>query len=455
MPEVTKRVFTRILTEPAEKAGEIQPGFAAPPPPSGEGPQKRSYRSWAVVAGVAVLSIVAWTVISRRTRRATTEALPTESSPTVIVERRDFVRPLRLSGTVQAVHSRAIIAPAIAGQTSGELVITKLVPAGTRVRQGDLLAEFDRQNEIKNYLDNRAKYMDLLNQIAKQQATESAARARDETAIQTASDDMKRAQLDMQKLELLSAIDQEKTRQQLQQAQAASKELRETFKLRRQAAAADLRSLEIQRDQARDDMLRSQHNEERMAIHSPIDGIAVIHSMWKGGRVAQAEEGDQVRAGFGFMDVIDQSAMQVLAKADQTDLLRLHEGQPAQVRLDAYPESVFSATLEGLNPVGTPGQFSQTVRTFAAAFSVKGSDARLMPDLSAAVDVQVERLSNVVVVPKNCVFEDGSGAYVRVKRAMNFERQPVKLGPANDLEVVVESGLAPGEIVLRASRSAV
>ncbi len=451
MSDVTRRVFTQIVTEAPVKTGEDRPGLPAPPPPSDEGPRKRSYVIWIGVGALALLSVVAWAVLSRRNHSATTEAPPEGTFATALAERRDFVHTLRLSGAVQAVHSRAIVAPSIAGQSSGVLVITKLVPAGTRVRKGDLLTEFDRQNEIKNYLDNRAKYLGLLNQIAKQQATEASARARDETAIQTATDDQKRAQLDMQKLELMSAIDQEKTRQQLEQAQAALKELQETFKLRRQVAAANLRSLEIQRDQAQADMLRAQQNEEQMTIHSPMDGIVVMHSMWKSGRFALVEEGDQVRAGFGFMDVIDQSAMQVQVKVDQSDLLRLREGQPAQVRLDAYPGLTFPASLESLNPVGTPGQFSQTVRTFAATFSVKGTAPQLMPDLSAAVDVQLERLSNVLVVPKSYVFEEGGGAYVRVKRGTSIERRPVKLGPTNDLEVVVESGLSPGDRVLRAS----
>jgi len=38
-------------------------------------------------------------------------------------------------------------------------------------------------------------------------------------------------------------------------------------------------------------------------------------------------------------------------------------------------------------PIATPGTFSSKLRTFAAIFSVAGSDPRLMPDLSAAIDV--------------------------------------------------------------------
>jgi hypothetical protein len=38
--------------------------------------------------------------------------------------------------------------------------------------------------------------------------------------------------------------------------------------------------------------------------------------------------------------------------------------------------------------MGKRGDFSSKLRTFSAIFSVQGSDNRLMPDLSAAVDVE-------------------------------------------------------------------
>jgi hypothetical protein len=38
-------------------------------------------------------------------------------------------------------------------------------------------------------------------------------------------------------------------------------------------------------------------------------------------------------------------------------------------------------------PIARSGDFSAKLRTFAVVFSIQGNDARLMPDLSAAVDV--------------------------------------------------------------------
>jgi hypothetical protein len=89
------------------------------------------------------------------------------------------------------------------------------------------------------------------------------------------------------------------------------------------------------------------------------------------------------------MQVVDPSVMQVRVLANQQDFLGLHIGQPARVHLDAYPELVFSGKVEEMAPIGRSGDFSSTLRTFTVIFSLAGNDAKLMPDLSAAVDVDL------------------------------------------------------------------
>ena len=146
---------------------------------------------------------------------------------------------------------------------------------------------------------------------------------------------------------------------------------------------------EIQRDRTRETMQHAQANSELMQIHSPIDGIVVLNTIWKQGKMGEVQEGDQVRPGVTFMQVVDPSRMQVRALVNQEDFLSLQVGQTAKVRLDAYPQLVFPGKLEEMAPMGRNGDFSSKLRTFTVVFSISGSDAKLMPDLSAAVDVDL------------------------------------------------------------------
>jgi len=87
------------------------------------------------------------------------------------------------------------------------------------------------------------------------------------------------------------------------------------------------------------------------------------------------------------MQVVDPAAMEVQAKVNQEDLLALSVGQPARVHLDAYPDMVLPGRLESIDPMGQPGDFSSKLRSFTATFSIQGTDPKLMPDLSAAVEI--------------------------------------------------------------------
>jgi hypothetical protein len=83
--------------------------------------------------------------------------------------------------------------------------------------------------------------------------------------------------------------------------------------------------------------------------------------------------------------------MQVRVLANQQDFPSLQVGQTAKVRLDAYPDLVFPAKLDQLAPIGEGGDFSSKLRSFVVIVSISGNDPKLMPDLSAAVDVDITK----------------------------------------------------------------
>jgi HlyD family secretion protein len=303
-------------------------------------------------------------------------------------------RALRLKGTTEAVQSRAILAPLLAGQQVSTLTITKLTLGGSRVKHGDLLVEFDRQAQLRDYIDKQADYSKLVDQVLEEQAKENAARAKDETEIKQAEDNLSKTRLEMQKVEILSRIDAEKAQEDLDQATATLKQLRETFDLKRKAAQAAIRILEIQRDRTLETMEHARANSDLMQIHSPIDGVVVLNTIWKQGKMGEVQEGDQIRPGVPFMQVVDPSKMEVRAPVNQQDFLSLQVGQAAGVHLDAYPQLMFTGKLEEMAPIGRDGDFSSKLRTFAVVFSISGSDPKLMPDLSAAVDVDLAAQSS-------------------------------------------------------------
>lgn len=432
---------------------EVPSGPGPTPLPSPERPRSPKRGRW-ILPLLIILALLSLSVVLLRWlssgEKSTADA---QAARTAVVEQKDFVRTLRVHGIVEAVESHMIAAPRISGQGLGTLIITKLPVSGSSVHRGEVLVEFDRQAQLRNVIDKQAEYRDLVEQIRKMQADQAATRAADETELKQAEDAGKTAELEVRKNEIVSRIDAEKNQENLEQAKATLEQLRQTFTLKRQAAQADLRVLEIQRDRALDAMKWAQGNTEKMVIHSPVDGVAVINSMWKGGSLSDVQEGDEVRPGFGFMQVVNPGQMQVRAKINQADIDDVREGQNVVIHLDAYPDLTFSGNVVRIAGVAQTSAFNGKVRVFTTVFSIKGSDPKLLPDLSAAVDIEIERQPNALVVPRDAVFSENGHNYVQLKNGSGYDKQEVKTGAVSDLEEVILSGVQKGAVVLRNAAS--
>lgn len=362
--------------------GEEKPACAESVEGSGLGWRRR--RPIVLLAVVLLVGVVAAVLFLAMKAKAPSHGASSQSAAPYT----GTPQTLRLRGMTEAIRARAIQAPLLAGQAVGTLTITKIVASGTRVKKGDLLAEFDSQAQLRDFIDKQAQSDDENEKVIEEQAKEAAARAKDETEMTQAENSLSKAKLEIEKVELLSRIDAEKAQEDLDEAQATLAQLKETFDLKRKAAQASIRILEIQRDRTRETMLHAQANSALMQIHAPIDGIVVLNTIWKQGNMGEVQEGDQVRPGVAFMQVVDPAIMAVQVPVNQEDLLGLKLGQKAQVHLDAYSDLVFEGQLESIDPLGKTGDFSPKLRSFSASFAIMGHDPRLMPDLSAAVEVE-------------------------------------------------------------------
>src|SRR5688500_5435242 len=402
-----------------------------------------------VLAGlVGVFAIV------RGVRAAGPEGETTQESPagSVKIARGPVVKTLRLTGLVESIRFHNVAAPRLVGATgpgSNTLIITRLRPSGSRVAPGDLLVEFDRQNQLKAAADRRSEFRDLEEQIRKKRAEQEQARAKDETELFVAASAVENARLEIKKNAYLGRIDQEKNEQRLEEAEAKHKQLISTFDLKRRAEQADVRILEIQRDRAYKAMKSAEDNASRMAVASPIPGMVVLRMVWRANQQLEIQEGEEARPGMPIMQVVDPDAMLARVKVNQADVHLLQAGQPARISLDAYPDLHFTGRVEHVDPVGTTSMLTTRVRNFVATVSIQGSHAKLLPDLSAAVDVELERKDNVIVVPRDAIVRENDAFTVRVLDGGRERSHTVTLGAMNDHEVVITSGLEPGVTVQR------
>ena len=412
-------------------------------------PPKSYSRLWIAIA-VVLISVATGAALMRGRDPGNPDSGQSgKRETTATVKRQDFVRTVRLSGTVEAVESTTIAAPRLSGPNTQSLVITKLIKAGSPVEKGDLLVEFDRQTQLANALDRRAELNDLEQQIRKKEAGERATRARDDGEILLAESALSRARLETTKNELLPRIQAEKNDLSVEQAVATQNQLKTTYALKRKAAEADLQILKIRRDRAENAMRQAETNAERMAVVAPISGMAVLRMVWKTNTQAEVQEGEEVRAGVPVVDVVNPKTMRVRARVNQADINDLQVGQQVKIGLDAYPDLSFDGRIAQISPLGMVSTLSPKARVFVVLIDITGSHPNLMPDLTASLDVTLSRLPGALVVPRDAVGTDGKRTFVRVRNGSSYKEQPVTIGATGALDAVITSGVDEGAVVDR------
>lgn len=310
--------------------------------------------------------------------QAATEPAPAETA--------DGPRLVRATGTIQPVRFYTVQVPQITGQ-GGRMTLVRLATNGATVKAGEVIAEFDRTQQLDNAREAQARFDDLSHQVEQRQAQNRADAARRTAESQKAEADLAKAAIKLRKGPLLSEIERLQNEARLEAAKEHVASLRKSTKSRDVADAAALRILELQRDRQKVTLERALNNAARLEVKAPLGGMVALDSIWKGGSMGQAQEGDQLYPGQAVMRIFDPSEMEVRLAVGEPDGASLVEGAKAEVRLDAYPDLVFRAHFDSASPAAASA-LGSPIKTFAARFRLERTDKHLLPDLSAAVVIE-------------------------------------------------------------------
>jgi multidrug efflux pump subunit AcrA (membrane-fusion protein) len=149
------------------------------------------------------------------------------------------------------------------------------------------------------------------------------------------------------------------------------------------------------------------------------------------------------------VDIVNPSKMRVRVRVNQADINDLRPGQPIRVGLDAYPDLAFSGRIAQISPLAVTSTLSPKVRYFVMLAEIDGAHEKLMPDLTASLDVELSRVPGALVVPRDAIRHDGERQVARVRQGSSFEDREVTIGTMSAHEAVVTAGLQEGAVVER------
>jgi len=311
--------------------------------------------------------------------------VPAPAQSTSFVSPVNGHRMVRATGLVRALEWQMIRVPQISG-SGVRFTLTRVIPNGTKVAKGDILIEFDRVSLLDDERDAKAKLGDIGHQLDQQRAQVRSDGAKRLAAIRTAEADLSKALLELKKGPILSEIDRLKNESRADNAKLRVASLKKSDVFRKAAGDASVRVLELKLERQRVVLERTQNNLDKMQIKAPQDGMVSLENTWHSGSMGPSREGDQVWPGVPLVRIFNPTRMVVEATVNESDASWLGKSVKAKLYLDAYPGAVFDATLENASPVATGG-IDSPVRSFTAVFRIEAEDPRLLPDLSAALEI--------------------------------------------------------------------
>ena len=183
--------------------------------------------------------------------------------------------------------------------------------------------------------------------------------------------------------------------------------------------------------------LDKQQITSRFEMKSPLTGIVVERMVTPG----QSVGGDANQVLF---TVADLDMLQVVADVYERDLALVKEGQFAKVKVEAYPEVDFPATVAAIGDIVDPAS-----RTIKLRAWVNNQDHRLKPEMFARLHIQVGDESRILVVPKEAVLEaDGKQFVFVVEEPNQYVKREVKVSNFTPDQARVLEGLTPGQRIV-------
>ena len=368
--------------------------------------------------------------------------------PTAQVERRDFLRTVRSRGELKSERSAQITAP----QTP-ELKIVRLAANGGPIRRGDIVVEFDASAQEDALLERQTQVRQVDKEIVQAEAEHAITDERNEMQIMQATYDVERANLEASKQEILAEIEAEKAKIDVVIAEGELKKVQTNAEASDISQEADLERLMERKSKALRDRDLSRTYLRSMVLRAPRAGIVHIlpnnRAQGSFGTVRPPfQEGDTVWTGAPIAEIPDLSSLRVEFRVDEVDRGRVAHGQATRIRIDAVPDAVLSGSVSWLSPIATL-VFNRLPpeKNFPAFSELHHIDDRLRPGMSATVEIVVQRMPDVLVIPSKASTQIDGRPTVFVKQGTGYRRRPIEVMATNGMEIVVASGLKEGDII--------
>ena len=397
---------------------------------------------WFIIGAVTVLLLVpgAWLLAG--------DAGEEDASLVARVKKGEFRVMVNTSGELRAKKFVQITGPANAQQANQyQMKIASIVPEGTVVRAGDVVAELDRST-----IASRMNEVSLA--LQKAEAVYEQAMLDSTLNLSKAREDMKTMELGLEEKKLAkeqaiyeaptvkrqAEIDYEKAQRALEQA-------KKDYVTKTSQAQAKMREVGADLERQRNLLKVVQEVMMNFTIRAPAPGMVIYQKEWNGKKKGV---GGQINPWEPTVATLpDLTEMESQTYVNEIDIRKIAVGQSVRIALDSDPTKSFTGRVTEVANVG-----EQRPNTDSKVFEVKvlltQSDTTLRPGMTTSNAIETMKIASALYIPIEAVTTDSGITVVYRKDGARVTKQEIETGTMSDDEVVVLRGLDEDDRVLLA-----
>ncbi|GAA4882763.1 hypothetical protein GCM10023333_16300 [Ferrimonas pelagia] len=364
---------------------------------------------------------------------------------TVMVSEGQLPQRIEVSGQLLSADSQNVLPPVV--DRVWQFQINQLVPEGSAIEQGQVLARLDT-SELRERIKIESGKL----------------RAKEQDAITTELRNQKKFEqmtLDLAEAEMLHDKAERKallSDETVTQIEREKREIDELIAAERVALVEEKLRLERLRAQQRAAILHEDQRKlqmgltlletglERMTLRAPRDGIVVYGTDPSGEKLSV---GDSIYVGDVIATIPNLSHMQVQMAVPEVEASRVALGQSMTIRLDASPEREFHGEVVEIGAVFRPRTPEIPLMVFDVTASISPVDPDLMrPGMTAKISMDVTDPARQALLPSAAVAFEGEQAYVLRPGLFGDQRQDVTVAALGEEQIAIASGIEIGAKVV-------
>lgn len=354
------------------------------------------------------------------------------------VIRSDFKIDVKATGELKAKNSVKIKGPSSMRDAGvNRTSITRILPEGTVVKEGDWVASLDKSSLQTKLNDIDTELEKIESQLLQ---------AKIDTALELSNIRDQMIDLDFTKKEKKLYVEQSKYEPQmiirqaeldLERVERDHKKLKKQYRLKKQQARARVFEFVTTRKQQFNKRNKINDVMEDFDIKAPEAGMLIYQTGWSGEKRGVGSEISPWNS--EIAELPDLTSMISKTYVNEVDVSKVREGQHVNITIDAFPDKKYSGIITSVANMGQKLR-GQDSKVFEVVVSLNSTDSILRPAMTTANEISSRSYINELIIPLEALRND-SLTCVIIKGTNGAYLQEIYIAATNDDHALVRLGL--------------